>query len=137
MVQNSALNGVCKCPILSPINQVILQGMKKSFEEPHWDGKCYWYSSALLWNSITVTTLAHKLLGTTFQSIVIYRGCRDKSDSEEFYTKGSTIFDFFYTSHGALTMHKLWPLRTKLTAKMTKNYEGQGYIDWIGVPNYR
>ena len=45
-------------PFLTALNQVVLQGIKKSFEGAHLDAKMYWISSATPWNSITVITLA-------------------------------------------------------------------------------
>ena len=41
---------------LNGLNQVVLQDIKKSFEEAHLDARVYWISHNTLWNSTTVIT---------------------------------------------------------------------------------
>ena len=50
---------------MSPLILVVLQDIRKSFENVHLDVKIYLISHATLWNSTTVTTLTGKLLQTT------------------------------------------------------------------------
>ena len=46
---------------LTALYQVVLQDIKKSFEEAHLDAKIYWISSATPWNStIFITLVGHE-----------------------------------------------------------------------------
>ena len=42
---------------LTALTQKVLQGIKKSFDNAHWDIKVYWILLDTLWNSTTVTML--------------------------------------------------------------------------------
>ena len=53
---------------LPSLPQVVLQGIKKSFEGAHWDAKIYWKSPASLWNSKTVNIL---MLASTHSCFVL------------------------------------------------------------------
>ena len=50
------------CPILTALNQKLLQDIKKFFEDVHFDVKIYWISPATLWNSMTISSLTHIFL---------------------------------------------------------------------------
>ena len=63
-------------PFLTVLNQVVLQNVKKSFEEAHFDAKIYWISSATPWNSIIVITLPSRPI--FYIKIIIYLRSKHK-----------------------------------------------------------
>ena len=60
-----------KFPILTPLTQKVLQGIKKSFEYAHWDIKIYWISPDTPRNSTTVITLMTGFIFTCEERSVI------------------------------------------------------------------
>ena len=47
---------------MTTLNQIVLRGIKKSFEDLHLDAKIYWISPTSLWNSTTITMLIRVLV---------------------------------------------------------------------------